>query len=101
MPFLRAYPDLPKNLLLRERKLSFMSIGNELSYDVAAAVLSRKEENPARTEELLAVLVNFHMALQPLMKQARQRRRLATTNNAQAGGAAATTASSASNSVGN
>ena len=79
-----------------------MSIGNELSYDVAAAVLLRKEknqENPTRTEELLTVLVNFHTALQPLMKQARRRRWLAT-NNAKVG-TAASSSSSTSNSFGN
>ena len=53
-----------------------MSINSELNYDVVEAVLSRKKENnPAQTKELLNVLVNFHEALKPLVKQSRQRRR--------------------------
>lgn len=54
-----------------------MSIGSELSYDVVEAVLSRKkDENPTDTKVLLDVLMNFHEALQPLVKQSRKSRRL-------------------------
>lgn len=53
-----------------------MSIGNELSYDVVEAVLSRKkDDNPAQTKELIDVLVNFHEAMQPLVRQTRERRK--------------------------
>lgn len=53
-----------------------MSIGTELSYDVVEAVLSRKkDDNPAQTKELIDVMVIFHEALQPLVKQSRERRR--------------------------
>lgn len=53
-----------------------MSIGNELSYDVVEAVLSRKkDENPTDAKVLLDVLMNFHEALQPLVKQSRKSRR--------------------------
>lgn len=53
-----------------------MSIGSDLSYDVVEAVLSRKDENnPVETKELLDILVNFHEALQPLVKQSRKSRR--------------------------
>jgi hypothetical protein len=53
-----------------------MSIKSDLNYDVVEAVLSRKKENnPAQTKELLNVLINFHEALKPLVKQSRQHRR--------------------------
>ena len=53
-----------------------MSINSDLNYDVVEAVLSRKQEdNPAHTKELLNVLVNFHEALMPLVKQSRKSRR--------------------------
>ncbi|GEM_PF-7047123 len=52
-----------------------MSITSELNYDVAKAVLERKKENdPAATKELLDALMNFHVALRPLVKQSRRRR---------------------------
>jgi len=52
-----------------------MSINSELNYDVAKAVLERKKENdPAATKELFDALVNFHIALRPLVKQSRRRR---------------------------
>lgn len=54
-----------------------MSIGSELSYDVVEAVLSRKkDENPTDAKVLLDVLMKFHEALQPLVKQSRKSRRL-------------------------
>lgn len=54
-----------------------MSIGSELSYDVVEAVLSReKENNSTDAKVLLDVLMNFHEALQPLVKQSRKSRRL-------------------------
>jgi hypothetical protein len=73
-----------------------MSIGKELSYDVAAAMLSRKEENPMKTEELLTVLINFHTALQPLMKQSRRRRWSSAANKGQAGNKVSSASSSLS-----
>lgn len=71
-----------------------MSIGNELSYDVVEAVLSRKkDDNPAQTKELIDVLVNFHEAIQPLVKQTRQRRKIVERETAVTAGNGVTTAS--------
>lgn len=52
-----------------------MSIANELSSDVAAAVLVRKETgNFTDSRELVAILLNFHSALRALTVEARRRR---------------------------
>lgn len=54
-----------------------MSINSDLNYDLVEAVLSlNKEDNPpAQTKELFDVLVSFHEALMPLVKQSRRRGR--------------------------
>lgn len=54
-----------------------MSINSDLDYDLVEAVLSRNKEDdsPAQTKELFDVLVSFHEALMPLVKQSRRRDR--------------------------
>jgi hypothetical protein len=53
-----------------------MSIANELSTDVAAAVLARKDvETPADSNELKEVVIKVHSTLRHLTAEARKRNR--------------------------
>ncbi|MBA3766422.1 MAG: hypothetical protein H0W99_05430 [Acidobacteria bacterium] len=59
-----------------------MALANELSSDVAAAVLARKEDRAQdETKELLEVIRNFYSALRPLTVAARRRRIRAHSSN--------------------
>lgn len=52
-----------------------MGIANELSSDVAAAVLARKDRQPqAGTIELVEIVRNFHSAMRDLTGEERRRR---------------------------
>lgn len=52
-----------------------MGIANELSSDVAAAVLARKDQQPqAGTNELVEIVRNFHDAMRDLTGEERRRR---------------------------
>lgn len=52
-----------------------MAIANELSSDVATAVLAHQEnEDQSKTTELKEILLNFYSALRPLTTEARRRR---------------------------
>ena len=51
-----------------------MGIANELSSDVAAAVLARKDQHPqAGTNELVEIIRNFHSAMRDLTGEERRR----------------------------
>jgi hypothetical protein len=53
-----------------------MSVSNELSGDVAAALLAdRQVSDPAETRELMAIVVQVHSALRDLTAGERQERR--------------------------
>jgi len=53
-----------------------MSIANELSCDVAAAVLMRQENyNQVKDQSLTQIVLEFHSTLRHLTGQERQRRR--------------------------
>ena len=55
----------------------FMAIANELSSEVAAAVLADKEGiNQTDTRHLVTVVRNFYSALRPLTIEARRRKRI-------------------------
>lgn len=49
-----------------------MSIANELSCDVAAAMFMRKEEAPASQRELAQVLLTVHSTLRHLTAESRR-----------------------------
>lgn len=52
-----------------------MAIANELSSDVAAALLAHKEnKGPSSEKELKELLLNFYSALRPLTTESRRRR---------------------------
>lgn len=52
-----------------------MGIANELSSDVAAAVLSGEIERPqARTNQLIEIVRSFHSAMRDLTGEERRRR---------------------------
>ncbi|MBD0325316.1 MAG: hypothetical protein ICV68_02740 [Pyrinomonadaceae bacterium] len=52
-----------------------MSIANELSSDVATAVLARNEtRTPIDSQQLVGILLNFHSALRALTVEERRRR---------------------------
>ncbi len=52
-----------------------MAIANELSSDVAAAVLTHKEnQTQADSKALIEIVRNFYSALRPLTVDARRRR---------------------------
>ncbi len=52
-----------------------MSIANELSSDVAAAVLAGNETKaPTDSQQLVGILLNFHSALRALTIEERRRR---------------------------
>ncbi len=63
-----------------------MALANELSSDVATAVLAHKEDRAqGETKELLEIIRNFYSALRPLTAEARRRRlRRASSNKSQA-----------------
>ncbi len=53
-----------------------MSIANELSCDVAAAVLTRRgNHNQVKDQSLTEIVLEFHSTLRRLTGQERQRRR--------------------------
>ena len=57
-----------------------MSIANELSSDVATAVLTRQQEKAEiEAGALLKIVLEVHSTLQRLTLEARQRRRLRTS----------------------
>ena len=57
-----------------------MSIANELSTDVAAAMLARKDgETPADSNELRDVVMKVHSTLRHLTAEARKKNRRART----------------------
>jgi hypothetical protein len=51
-----------------------MGIANELSSDVAAAVLARKGHEQAGANELVEIVRNFHDAMRDLTGEERRRR---------------------------
>jgi hypothetical protein len=51
-----------------------MAIANELSSDVATAVLAHKQKGQSNTTELKEILLNFYSALRPLTTESRRRR---------------------------
>lgn len=52
-----------------------MAIANELSSDVAAAILATKDnEAHADSKDLIEIVRNFHSALRPLTAEERRRR---------------------------
>lgn len=52
-----------------------MGIANELSSDVAAAVLARGDRQiPAGTQQLIEIVRNFHSAMLDLKSEERRRR---------------------------
>jgi hypothetical protein len=56
-----------------------MAIANELSSEVASAVLAHLDRNDqSRTEELKEILVRFYLALRSLTKDSRRARWRAT-----------------------
>lgn len=58
-----------------------MGIANELSSDVAAAVLARKDEQPqGGTNELVEIVRNFHSAMRDLTSEERRRRIYASSS---------------------
>jgi len=65
-----------------------MSIGNELSCDVAAAMLVSKEERAER-KDLTEVVLEFHSALRQLDGEERRRRRAQILQNVPANAGAA------------
>lgn len=60
-----------------------MGIANELSSDVAAAVLARKDKEQAGKNELIEIVRNFHSALRDLTGEERQRRRAHTSSSSE------------------
>lgn len=59
-----------------------MALANELSSDVATAVLAHKEDRAqVEKKELLEIIRNFYSALQPLTAEARRRRIRAHSSN--------------------
>ena len=59
-----------------------MALANELSSDVATAVLADKEDRAqVEKKELLEIIRNFYSALQPLTAEARRRRIRAHSSN--------------------
>jgi hypothetical protein len=57
-----------------------MGIANELSSDVAAAVLARKDHEQAGTNELVEIVRNFHDAMRDLTGEERRRRIYASSS---------------------
>lgn len=58
-----------------------MGIANELSIDVAAAVLARKDQPlQAGTTELIEIVRNFHSAMRDLRGEERRRRPRASSS---------------------
>lgn len=57
-----------------------MGIANELSSDVAAAVLARKDQKQAGTSELVEIVRNFHDAMRDLTGEERRRRIYASSS---------------------
>jgi hypothetical protein len=67
-----------------------MGIPNELSSDVAAAVLARKDPQlQAGTNELIEIVRNFHSAMRDLKSEERRRRANSLTQLPQANSQAA------------
>ncbi|HEX8922145.1 MAG TPA: hypothetical protein VF766_11765 [Pyrinomonadaceae bacterium] len=68
-----------------------MGIANELSTDVAAAVLARKDQpSQAGTKELIEIVRNFHSAMRDLRSEERRHARGSfSTDPPQAGSQAA------------
>jgi hypothetical protein len=57
-----------------------MGIANELSSDVAAAVLARKDQEQTGTNELVEIVRNFHDAMRDLTGEERRRRIYASSS---------------------
>jgi hypothetical protein len=60
-----------------------MAISNELSSDIAAALVAAKAKHPGQLSDLREILLKVHSTLQRLMEQSRNARiiRLAASKN--------------------
>lgn len=52
-----------------------MAISNELSSDIAAAILAAREKHPDNVEELKRIVFQVHSTLQQLTDETRRRHR--------------------------
>ncbi len=51
-----------------------MAISNELSSEIAAAILSEKKKSPQELSQLKDIILKVHSALQQMSEEARQSR---------------------------
>lgn len=52
--------------------LSLMAIANELSSEIAIAILTAEAETPARLDELKKIILEVHATLQEMSKKERE-----------------------------